>query len=806
MSGLLFSEDAPRIDWSDVQIFSVDFGPKGAACLALPRPWVPPFVLIPTAEVARIAQGEKLSEVLDPTDLLRISSLGGGDGPLIVRSSVVGESIWERGTYRSEPIGPLPAAEVAAALDRATVEVVASAAGKPMALVIQAYIDAAAQGEFGNLHRISKTRDQWELNQIDRAGTPSRTRLNSQRDAAADPAGPILVRAGMSTERLFGSIAAWLNNELMRGRSQRLNCEWVTDNRRFYLVQVDEEDEDVWGINPLQLRVLPSRSAPGGEGRYLKPASGGPLAEWDKLKVLEELWEADAKHKPTLFFAPLEDLPKAGDEDGISWLAEDFLNLIGPAGIVVRTSVRAGAEKTPNLPRSECLGPDEAARWCVAEAAKMSEPLAGLAFVAHRFVASRSSAWARAEPSNPMAEVHSLWGLPDALQYCPYDIWEVHLPTNVATDYPEYKSDILWSRDDGGWEHARVKNEVARANSISTAEAKDIARRSVAIAQRLNRPCHIMWFVGCVDEEGASFNLPWYWTEAHETEANTDRATYKEITIASEEDLSDFENSPGPWHRQALSMKPTNLDLMRNNAFIARVGAAATKAGVPVILNGSTLAHAYYQLRKEGCAVVASGQKERSRIRRTANLGKLVRDKVPERIAERQEHEVTKKIPTALMKGFLLGKLLEEAIEVREAVSEKQKREELADLYEVVLSLIRTEGMSLEAVAAEASVKREKVGGFEQGLVLVQTGIVTAERTQPGENLGQLLGDQTSEDTVVLPFSFFGFMEVDQPRSLVLEQYGIRLDVTLRADRIEIRVVRSSEQLGLPLSREADTP
>jgi hypothetical protein len=79
-----------------------------------------------------------------------------------------------------------------------------------------------------------------------------------------------------------------------------------------------------------------------------------------------------------------------------------------------------------------------------------------LAFVAHRFIAARSSAWVRAEPENPMVEIHSLWGLPDALQYCPYDIWEVHLPTKVATEYPDYKSHMLMAREDGRWEYVRA--------------------------------------------------------------------------------------------------------------------------------------------------------------------------------------------------------------------------------------------------------------------------------------------------------------------------------------------------------------
>ena len=42
-------------------------------------------------------------------------------------------------------------------------------------------------------------------------------------------------------------------------------------------------------------------------------------------------------------------------------------------------------------------------------------------------------------------------------------------------------------------------------------------------------------------------------------------------------------------------------------------------------------------------------------------------------------------------------------------------------------------------------------------------------------------------------------MDLDQPRSLVFEDLGIRLDVTLKGDRIELQASRETEQLELPL-------
>lgn len=804
MSGLILSEAIEAVGWSDTLQFAQKYGVKGATSLAIPRPWTLPFMLLSVDQTESLAAGAIPDGLRGEAGVAQLTALGGARAQVMVRSSVVGESIWDRGSYTSVSVELKPGIQSNLALIRAATErVLASTEGRPTGLMIQRYLRPAAQGEFGNLQRVSKTRDQWEIATLEPDGVTSRLRLNSQRDRAADPEAALAARAGLARERLFGSVGAWLNNELLLGRSQRLTCEWISDNRNFYLVQIDEEDEDLAGLNPFQVRVPPAIRPAADNGDYLKLADPSVLSQWDKLQVLEQLWEPGAAHKPTLFYLPLADLPPRATARAIERLAEDFAQLIGPRGIVVRTSVRAGAEKLFNLARTECLTPDAAARWCFETTKKLKRrhKVADLAFIVHRFVAARASVWAKAAPDNPTVEINALWGLPDALQYCPYDIWEVHVPTGVATGYPDYKSDMLISQNDGGWEYVRVKNELARANSITSVEAKDIAGRSAHIAERLGRACHIMWFVGCVEQDGTPFNIPWYWTEAHEAMRNPDRTAYRVITVSDHTSLERFVAFEGSRLRQALALRPTDLKLMRDNDFIEAVGRAAGAVNVPIILSGSTLAHAYYQLRKLGCTVVTPSEKEHARVRRATNLGKLVRDKIPGRIAERQERGVTRRVDGGLLKGFLLSKLIEEALEVREAAEPAQKVEELADLYEVFRAIAKAEDVPIEAIRMASDHKRQKAGGFEEGLVLLQTAIAAPERTggEGDSSAMEVLGDLIAEDTAEIPFSFFGFMELDQTRSILFEQLGIRVELVLRPDRLEIRLVRSHEQLALPL-------
>ncbi|MGH6813269.1 MAG: nucleoside triphosphate pyrophosphohydrolase [Methylocella sp.] len=799
---VIFSEDTAPVEWSETEPLKLEFGPKAATLATLPRAWTPPFALITARVFAVNNQDGQALLALGEDIVSRIRELARITGQIYVRSSVIGETIWDRGSYESIRVD-LASWDFNAALAQAVTQVLTSAPGKQVGLVIQSYVQPQARGEFGNLLRVSKTRDHWELSSVAPEAT-SRIRFNTQRDEAANPRSSLEFKRGVPPERLFGSIAAWLNNNLLRGHSQRINCEWIANHRHIYLVQVDQEDEDFLGVNPFQVRVAPVHQPSAARGLFLTHAEGQAIQSWDKLNVLRELLEPVASHKPTLFYVPLSKLPSSNDPPGLTQLEADFRQLIGPDNIVVRTSVRAGAEKIPNLPRTEGLIPAEAAKWCLEtrdEFARERGVTDHLAFVTHRFMAARASAWARAEPENPVVEIHSLWGLPDALQFCPYDIWEVHLPTEVATEYPDYKSNMLIAREDGRWEYVRIKNEIGRSLSIGHREAMDLAVRTAAIAERLRKACHVMWFVGCVDQVGVQFSIPWYWNEAHDAEKNLDRSNYQVFTIANQTDLETFKNRSGTRTRHAVKLMP-NLDLMRNKEFIGAVGATAKDLGVPVILAGSTLAHAYFELRRKGCTVVTPGEKDHSRVRRNITFGKIVRDKIPGRISQRKEAGVTRKIPSRLKKSFLMSKLLEEALEVRNAQTPDEKRLELADLYEVVRALALTEGVSIEEIVAAADEKKAKAGGFDEGLVLVQTGILGRNRlTIPDadKHPTQVLARKLSGSVYELPFTFFGFMEIDQPRSLVFEDLGIRIVVTLKSDRIELQASREAEQFELPL-------
>ena len=101
---------------------------------------------------------------------------------------------------------------------------------------------------------------------------------------------------------------------------------------------------------------------------------------------------------------------------------------------------------------------------------------------------------------------------------------------------------------------------------------------------------------------------------------------------------------------------------------------------------------------------------------------KLVRDRIPEIIRADGVEPKIRVLDEAEYKSALLDKLVEEA---REGVlangHDKELVKELADLQEVVDSVIRAFGLSREEIETVKGERRNARGGFEQRLFLEST-------------------------------------------------------------------------------------
>lgn len=99
---------------------------------------------------------------------------------------------------------------------------------------------------------------------------------------------------------------------------------------------------------------------------------------------------------------------------------------------------------------------------------------------------------------------------------------------------------------------------------------------------------------------------------------------------------------------------------------------------------------------------------------------KLIRDRIPEIIADSGKTCEIVIMPDDEFELALLEKPVEEAREAQQAGNENLKTE-LADLLEVVDTLLALKGIPRDALRAEQRLRRNERGGFKKRLKLVWT-------------------------------------------------------------------------------------
>lgn len=99
---------------------------------------------------------------------------------------------------------------------------------------------------------------------------------------------------------------------------------------------------------------------------------------------------------------------------------------------------------------------------------------------------------------------------------------------------------------------------------------------------------------------------------------------------------------------------------------------------------------------------------------------KLVRDKIPQMIEESGKSFTMSILPPDKRLGEIKNKMKEEAIEFQEATNKQDTVEELADIVELVHAALDVYGISYEELEAFRQRKKEKRGGFAEGIYLME--------------------------------------------------------------------------------------
>ena len=106
---------------------------------------------------------------------------------------------------------------------------------------------------------------------------------------------------------------------------------------------------------------------------------------------------------------------------------------------------------------------------------------------------------------------------------------------------------------------------------------------------------------------------------------------------------------------------------------------------------------------------------------------KLVRDRVPALIRSRGEDTRTTVLAPSEFTPALLDKLVEESVELRMAPA-TERLEELADVWEVLTTVVQDLGFTLDEVEQAATFKRIVRGGFSERVWLESTSDAAAVR------------------------------------------------------------------------------
>lgn len=97
---------------------------------------------------------------------------------------------------------------------------------------------------------------------------------------------------------------------------------------------------------------------------------------------------------------------------------------------------------------------------------------------------------------------------------------------------------------------------------------------------------------------------------------------------------------------------------------------------------------------------------------------KLVRDNIPAMIKAQGKTAKTHIATKEEYIDFLLSKLIEEATELKDAKSYDHQKEEIADVREVLVSLLETLGLSEDDITGIQTSKFAERGGFGGKIIL----------------------------------------------------------------------------------------
>ncbi len=646
-----------------------------------------------------------------------LGALGVCSDGILVRSSALGETLGKRGVFDSE--------RAKADVSEVTSCILEMAAKAPEAdrtqlgFVVQEWLGGAATGHLSNERRVSREPRGWlceaEL-PIEGEDKSFRFRVDSRAQVRED-------LSCSSWEELAAAIRTVARR--MHQHGGRYHLEWVWDGTRVWVVQCDPDRVEP-GTPPGSAWIKHEATPPLGELRRFKrvPTDHSPFP---KINHVREFRTCGLPSGDIRVLAGTTVIRRLARGEISSELRRDLSDLI-KAPIVVRTDFRAATQQPEVLSKrtDTCLTYDQLEAFLVGTAKTV---VAGgcspgdLAFIAHRFMLARAGAMSFGRLGSSRVHIDATWGLPDSLLFYPHDSFGVDVDAGHVERYLRCKTDYIDVAADGQWRPHSAGSDWDWRPTLTHQEAVRIAEMTVRLTDHVGADIEVMFFIG--SERPGENILPWFFdaNKRHVTEVQAAPGFYvgERVTITNRKDLHaldvDLGTSAGS-RRLIVCLRPT-IELLRSREFILEAADVAKRRNLPIELEGSQLSHAYYLLEDAGAAIRCRNPWRPPDRRRS--FGKLVRDFVPVKIERRGELATTYSADRAELKELIKAKVIEEAFEYYWSPDADADVEELADLLELLRTAARVHGIDFSVVVQTAEAKLKERGGFENGIVLVET-------------------------------------------------------------------------------------
>jgi len=732
-----------RLEPSNISIGLV--GEKGFGLACLPASWTLPFFVISSEFIETVRNTDNLETTIgsfvcvcqEAAAMLNFDD----EENILIRSSAINESLSERGKYHTISSSLKDLHKGLASYIFLIENDNDILSDEAICIVIQKCAINSIKGHLSNERRFYKEPRDW-VGQLELENQSEQFQVNlrnwRKKDNVDKLAGmPLKCNLSVNIQNILRFVAGWGMKH-----SSRLHFEWVWDGRCIYLVQVEEEKYD-------------------GQFDPIKNAIGNSIANIDYVpKLLECITRNHGERYNKIRNAyvyldlelPITTLYILEDNEVINEISKKIfskellcdLKELTKCSLVIRIDIQSDdKEKRQLLPRThEVRNIEEARTWLTEQASMLlaNSNNEKAAFIFHRFIPAESAAFAFAAPGERKVLIEALWGIPEGLYYNPHDKFIVdtldkkdkkfddHVGRYVLTKHANHKPVCVAPTENGKWEIQRLKIPYDWNLSIKNDEwVKIIARDSRRIAEYEKKSVSIMWFVGVPESSSKSPVFPWYHEEYKKESiprSNNRRKKTpfdKQIIVRNKSDIIKFQHlvEVGESKIRQVLVQPIEEDILRDKLVLREIGKLAKEIDAVILLKGATLSHAFYQLVSTGANVHVENPFDKNEDNR--EFDKLVRDKIPDNIRDGGELVETKTLEGEHLFRALREKLVEESIEVLDSKDHDAVLDELSDVLEVIDGILGHLGADYEEIEERKLIKRERVGAFNKGSVLLRT-------------------------------------------------------------------------------------